>query len=289
MLNILFKISIFITLIIIQSCDANLDPNPNTYNGDTYLRGKIVEEETLSPLDSVKIVIYDSELLGQTSPTGLEFYTDSIGEFDYYFEATMNISYSFKVFKDEYEVTFPVNYGTSNNDFDIEKGESQFYNIRMAKIYPIELNRSVSVASFVFTSLDCIDSSYSELNNLTNIFPSEDYPFWPFEQIIFISDDELKIMDNTSNLSEPFSYQKPFQHIFFSSNYGEFDLLGSANNIVDYSYYYLISKNGPYSSLYEEEKGRGELTNALIDSIRNILTENDTLFCHRYELLYSKE
>ncbi len=153
----------------------------------------------------------------------------------------------------------------------------------------IELNRSVFVDSYTFTSIGCIDSSSFPLEDLSTIFNPINFTYWPYEQIIFISNEELAIRYNSSILSESFTYVQENQSIIISTDNGEFSLLGDTSGITGFGYHYIVFKNGPYGSLVEDNKGSGKLSDSFIDSIRNTLTENDTLIFKDIELQYEEE
>ena len=153
----------------------------------------------------------------------------------------------------------------------------------------IELNRSVFVDSHTYTSIGCIDSSFFQLEDLSTIFNPINFTYWPYEQILFISDEELAIRYNSSILSESFTYVQENQSIIVSTDNGEFSLLGDTSRVTSFGYHYIVLKNGPYGYLVDDNKGSGKLSESFIDSIRNILTENDTLIFKDIELQYEEE
>lgn len=281
-----FLVLLFL-LVVVSGCEIDLGFD-NTGSINYEITGEILEGDSLQPLDSVKIEIYYSEFMDYTHLSD-RLFTNSLGGFDFNFSGCSGRAYYFKVSKDDYEVRSPTNgLGIPVDKFYINRGINDYY-IEMEKIYPIKLNRTILESSFIYSHSACFDSTYTELENLPEVFNPKDCPFWPFEQFIFISDSTSLLMDNSSNISEPFPYEQSYNNLEISTDYGIFEFTGHKNNeVYDYGYNYIVVRNYAGNSLSEEKSGRGVLSNVTLDSLKNSLTENDTLYYKRYKFKYMR-
>ena len=66
-------------VLLISSCDIDVDPFEGGDYGDTVIRGKVVDKADSIPLDSVLFTLSYSKLMGSYSYKDLEPKTDSTG------------------------------------------------------------------------------------------------------------------------------------------------------------------------------------------------------------------
>ncbi len=275
------------------SCD--IDIGFEEMAGDPYevkFYGKILEKETLAPLDSVKIEISSVgkglEHLFDHYTLNFTIYSDSLGNFDYDFTAYDDYFYKFEIYKEKYEVS---SISPSLNEFP-ESGNNEYY-IEMGKIFPRELKLEIRKRWRVFNYLTCVDSSSPDgysvvVEQLPEMFAPANNPFWPFQQLTFLSKDTFMLKDNSANLIGPYFANYQGNGFSFDTDSSIFKLRGDWQSTWDYGYHYTLARNNEGNSFVEEKSGRGLLKQTTLDSLRKSLNENDTLRYEKYIFKYEK-
>ncbi len=123
----IFKIGIvIITFIVLSNCDVNtLDGGKE---GETILKGIVVDKADSTPLDSVLFSISYHQIMQNSLYMDLSPKTDSTGTFYFEIYCMKDYSYYLNYEKEGYSVYSPLDYPLS-----IDKAEGNYFYIEMEK------------------------------------------------------------------------------------------------------------------------------------------------------------
>jgi hypothetical protein len=114
-----------ISILIIILCSCDLFENNDDYNGETTIRGKVIDKSDSTALANVHLTISYASLMGITQWLDIEQSTDSDGKFKMEIYCSEDYAYNLHFSKDGFYNDYPKN---------INPGKDQYFLIEMRKI-----------------------------------------------------------------------------------------------------------------------------------------------------------